>query len=303
MDNDTSQFSRSRALAAEVVFTALKLLTDAEGGLPVSRVAEGVEKHAKLDDWAKQRYEKTDKLRWWGILHFFSINCVKAGFLIKKKGSWYITPEGEKALKLGKAGLLKEAAKGYKKWKAEQQETEAHGEQDDSQDGEVELEPSVTVDQVEQQAIDGIRNHISKMNPYEFQDLVAALLRGMGYYTPFVAPKGKDGGVDILAYRDAFGIESPRIKVQVKHRGQSATVKEIRELIGILQRDGDVGIFVSTGAYTPDARSTARNAHVHVELIDLDNFISLWQEFFKKLSDEDKNLLPLVPVYFLAPTE
>ena len=42
----------------------------------------------------------------------------------------------------------------------------------------------------------------SKKNPYEFQDLVAALLRAMGYYTPFIAPKGKDGGVDIIAYRD-----------------------------------------------------------------------------------------------------
>jgi predicted Mrr-cat superfamily restriction endonuclease len=49
-------------------------------------------------------------------------------------------------------------------------------------------------------------------NAYEFQDLAAALLRGMGYYTPFVAPTGKDGGVDIIAYRDPLGTVSPRIK-------------------------------------------------------------------------------------------
>ena len=26
-----------------------------------------------------------------------------------------------------------------------------------------------------------------------------------GYYTPFVAPKGKDGGIDLIAYQDPLG--------------------------------------------------------------------------------------------------
>ncbi len=36
----------------------------------------------------------------------------------------------------------------------------------------------------------------------------------MGYHTPFISPKGKDGGIDIIAYQDALGINKPRIKVQ-----------------------------------------------------------------------------------------
>jgi len=32
--------------------------------------------------------------------------------------------------------------------------------------------------------------------------------------------------------------------------------------------------------------------------LDIDNFISLWQEFYSKLTDEDKILLPLHPIYF-----
>jgi restriction system protein len=36
-------------------------------------------------------------------------------------------------------------------------------------------------------------------------------------------------------------------------------------------------------------------------LIDLDRLIALWQEFYPKLTDEDKNRLPLVPIYFYAP--
>ncbi|SFM64324.1 restriction endonuclease [Nitrosomonas communis] len=123
----------------------------------------------------------------------------------------------------------------------------------------------------------------------------------MGYYTPFVAPKGKDGGIDVIAYRDPLGTVTPRIKVQIKHREETASVHEIRQLMGLLQKDGDVGIFVSSGGFTADAKTTARTSHVHVELIDLNRFITLWQEFYHKLGDEDKARLPLIPIFFYSP--
>jgi restriction system protein len=72
--------------------------------------------------------------------------------------------------------------------------------------------------------------------------------------------------------------------------------------MGLLQNDNDVGMFVSSAGFTSDAKTTARGSHVHVELIDLERFIALWQEFYLKLTDEDKALLPLVPIYFYAPS-
>src|SRR5208337_677241 len=110
---------------------------------------------------------------------------------------------------------------------------------------------------------------------------------------PFIAPKGKDGGVDIIAYKDPLGTSSPRIQVQIKHRESTASVQEVRQLMGLLQKEGDVGIFVSTGGFTADAKMAARSSHVHVELIDQNRFIDLWQTFYSKLSDQDKGLLPL----------
>jgi restriction system protein len=92
------------------------------------------------------------------------------------------------------------------------------------------------------------------------------------------------------------------LKVQIKHRDASASVQEVRQLMGLLQKDGDVGMFVSSSGFTPDAKAAARGSHVHVELIDLDRFIGLWQEFYQKLTDEDKALLPLAPIYFYAPS-
>ncbi len=72
--------------------------------------------------------------------------------------------------------------------------------------------------------------------------------------------------------------------------------------LGLLQKDGDVGIFISSSGFTSDSKTTARSSHVHVELIDLSRFIELWQEFYHKLSDEDKALLPLIPIYFYSPS-
>jgi restriction system protein len=294
------KLSRSRELASKVIFAALQILNEKGGQAPGREVLSEVEKRVTLDDWAKATYEKSGYIRWQSILHFFSIDCIKAGYLVKKKGVWYLTPEGENSLKLGEVALLNAATAAYREWRSEIQPNDVVEDQDESDEGQQGQE--ATIHEIEQLAIEGLKKQISHKNPYEFQELAAALLRGMGYYTPFVAPKGKDGGVDVIAYRDPLGTVTPRIKVQIKHREASATVQEIRQLMGLLQKDGDVGMFVSSGGFTPDAKTTARSSHVHVELVDQDRFITLWQEFYPKLADEDKALLPLMSIYFYAPT-
>jgi restriction system protein len=295
----TEKISRSRDLGIKLIFAAPQILKDNGGQLPGRDVLTAVERRVSLDDWAKATYEKSGYVRWQSILHFYSIPCIKAGYLVKKKGVWYLTPEGESALSLGDEGLFRAAHIAYRKWKEENTPADETEEQDVAVGGQQSEE--ATIHEIEQLAIDGLKKQIVAKNPYEFQDLVAVLLRGRGYYTPFVAPQGKDGGIDVIAYRDPLGTMSPRVKVQIKHRGSATAVQDIRQLMGLLHKDGDVGMFVSSGGFTPDAKSTARSSPVRVELIDLDRFIALWQEFFPKLSDEDKAALPLVPIFFYAP--
>lgn len=289
--------SKTLSLAIKTIFAAMTILKENGREMPMRELLNKVEQRVELDSYAKARYEKTGYVRWESILHFYSIDCIKAGYLLKKKGIWYLTPEGEEALKLGPVGFMQSARAGYRKWKVEQGTgTEVGPEAEE----ELEKGKGVTFEEIEQTAMEGLENFINSKNPYEFQDIVAALLRGMGYYTPFIAPKGKDGGLDVTAYRDPLGTESPRIQVQIKHRENPASVQEVRQLMGLLQKEGDVGIFVSSGGFTLDAKNAARGSHIHVELIDLPRFFSLWQEFYGKMSEEDKSLLPLRPIYFLA---
>ena len=130
--------------------------------------------------------------------------------------------------------------------------------------------------------------------------MVAALLRAMGYHTPFIAPKGKDGGIDIIAYVDPLGAQTPRIKVQVKHRPEASIgASDIRALLGIL-RTGDIALFVTSGSFSPDAKSTSTSSREFIRLIDGNDFIDMWQEYYDKMSDEDKNKLPLKRIAFLG---
>jgi restriction system protein len=302
--------SRSRQLASKVTYCALQILVEKGGEAAGRDVISEIEKRLTLDDWAKEVYEKSGYTRWKSILHFFTIDLIKSGFMVKNKGVWYVTTEGEAALKLGDVAMLDKATEGYYKWREANPKSDKKSvasvvddiDADDVADSVNEQAQEATIQQMEQLAIDGLRQQINSKNAYEFQDLVAALLRGMNYYTPFVAPKGKDGGIDVIAYQDPLGVKSPRIKVQIKHRDSTANVSEIRELMGLLQKEGDIGLFISTGGFTSDAKTTARSSHVHVELIDFDRFIALWQEFYEKLNDEDKDRLRLRPIYFYEPS-
>ena len=70
-------------------------------------------------------------------------------------------------------------------------------------------------EEVRGQAEELISDKIAHMDPFDFEELVAALLRSMGYFARRTE-QGPDRGVDVIAQSDALGLESPRIKVQVK---------------------------------------------------------------------------------------
>jgi restriction system protein len=305
MDKGLEKLAPSKRSAAKNIYTSFKILKDAGGELAGKQVIEKIRKLDELTDWEKEIYEKTGYVRWESILHFYTIDCIKAGFLRKNKGIWYLTEEGEKAITLGPVRLLETASQLYKHWAANNK-----GKQVNENEEVVELEENKTqtqkanLDLLEDQAIAGIKDFIRNKNPYEFQDMVASLLRAMGYHTPFVSPKGKDGGLDIVAYNDPLGATTPRLKVQVKHRPDaSIPVDDIRSLTGLLNKDGDVGLFITSGQFTSESIRTARESHRHIRLLDIDDFIDLWQEFYTKMTDEDKNRLPLQSIYFLGSNE
>ncbi|UUO00325.1 restriction endonuclease [Mycolicibacterium novocastrense] len=150
----------------------------------------------------------------------------------------------------------------------------------------------------EAKAIERIKDLISRLDWSEMQELVAGTLRAMGYKTQ-VSPAGSDLGRDILASRDGFGFESPRIIVEVKHRKEAMNSHAIRSLTGGRHLD-DRCLYVSTGGFTKDARYEADRSNVRVTLWTLDDLTKALIDNYENTDTKTKALISLRVVYVPA---
>ncbi len=122
------------------------------------------------------------------IIRFTTLRATKAQWMVKRDGTWYITEAGKDALvkyteSEGSASRfdacvpsLEEGSRcdrnNCKRWGGDRHRLgTARG-----------AEASFTLDDAKERARDSIRVRLKDLDPYEFQDMVAALLRGMGYY-------------------------------------------------------------------------------------------------------------------------
>jgi len=122
-------------------------------------------------------------------------------------------------------------------------------------------------------AFEFIKDNILKLDWEQMQELVAGILRAMGYKTRVASP-GPDRGVDIIASPDGLGLEQPRIRVEVKHRADSIGSQLLRSFLGGL-RQNDRGLYVSTGGFSREARYEAERSTIPVTLIDIDELADL----------------------------
>lgn len=289
----------TRKRTGELLRILFSLLLQTPDGMPASEALASVEKQVALTDYEKGTYGEGDR-RFEKIIRFATIDCVKAGWLVKNKGQWSITEDGKLAYEKYKdpEEFYREAVKLYARWKSSQP---IQGAEVDVGEEVPEKDITITYEKAEEQAWGEIEQYLKAMNPYEFQELVADLLKAMGYHIAWIAPPGKDGGLDILALTDPLGTRNPRIKVQVKRQESRVSVDGLRSFMAVLG-DDDVGLFVCTGGFTKDAQDEARTQEKRkITLIDLDRLFDLWVEHYDKLSNEARRRLPLKQIYFLSP--
>jgi restriction system protein len=296
----------TRQRSGELLRKLFEILLQAPEGLPARVALEKLAASVKLTEYEAGIYESTGTRRFEKIVRFATVDCVKAGWLLKNKGIWQVTEAGRKAYETftDPEAFHKEAARLYYLWRKGQKRkaapAEAIAHEDDEAAGK---STSITFEEAEEQAWEEIEIHIGGMDPYEFQQLVADLLKAMGYYPSWIAQPGKDGGLDIIAHPDPLGTRPPRIKVQVKRQQNSVTLDGLNAFLANVNEE-DAGLFVCTGGFTRDARDAARKQESRkITLIDLKRLVELWIEFYNKLDDLARERLPLTPIYFLTPDQ
>ena len=152
------------------------------------------------------------------------------------------------------------------------------------------------ISELEQNSRERIKDKFIHFSWEDMQNMVAAILRAMGFKTK-ISKKGSDRGKDIVASPDGLGLENPRIFVEVKHRDGSMGAPEIRSFIGGL-REGCKGIYVSTGGFTKEARYEAERSIIPLTLVDSDDLVDLIVEYYHNFVPEGRSLIPLKKIYW-----
>lgn len=181
--------SAARKRRGELVRAVFQVLLDTPDSLPAQEVLKRVEGICPPTPFEQQEYpNKPGVRRYPKTVRFSTIGATKAGWLVKANGRWSVSPLGKDAYAKfsDPMAFADEAARLYRAWKGAQ--PPAADEEDE--EGESEEVVSTTIEEAEESAWSGIREHVAKMPPYEFQNLVAGLLRAMNYHVAWIAPPG-----------------------------------------------------------------------------------------------------------------
>jgi len=292
----------TRQRTGELLRKLFEILKEYPEGLKASDALARLASSVQLTTYEAGSYESGNRFE--KIIRFATIDCVKAGWLVKQKGIWTLTTEGIAAYSQLKDpdAFYREATRLYNEWRRKSSKSdEARISVEEEDEGEA---TSITYEKAEELAWDEVEKYLKSMNPFDFQVLVADLLRGMGYFVSWISPPGKDLGVDIIAHPDPLGTQSPRLKVQVKRYTEGKVDRPTVQSFISTINDHDAGLFVCTSGFTKDAEDYARNQERRkIMLIDADGFFELWVQFYPKLDEGARQRLPITPIYFLTPNK
>ena len=159
-------------------------------------------------------------------------------------------------------------------------------------------ESDIDLEQIQK---DRIRSHIEEnFGGHALSRLVGELLKAEGFIVD-VSPPGRDGGIDVFAGSGPLGLDNPRLVVQVKSSPSPVDVKVVRELDGVLSRQGtDQGLLVAWGGVNRAARSEMRNQFFRVRVWHADDVIDAVFRNYDKLDKELQAELPLKRIWTLA---
>lgn len=122
---------------------------------------------------------------------------------------------------------------------------------------------------------------IRAMPPGDFESLIIHLLVKMGYglgkeEMAKALGGSSDGGIDGVINQDALGLDRVYIQAKRYKDGNTVGASQIRDFIGALNiRRANKGLFVTASTFTREAEESARNANLHVVLVDGDRLAGL----------------------------
>jgi restriction system protein len=154
----------TRRRTGELLQKLFEILLLEPEGLPAREALKRLAESVKMSDYEAGIYEAGGR-RFEKIVRFATVDCVKAGWLVKSKGTWSVSAAGEKAYQEfpDPEAFYKEAVRLYRQWKSTRQVvSEVTDSETSLDDTESEKAASITFEQAEEQAWSEIEQYLRR---------------------------------------------------------------------------------------------------------------------------------------------
>jgi restriction system protein len=126
-----------------------------------------------------------------------------------------------------------------------------------------------------QRVLEVLRN----LPPAGFERFCSRLLRESGFQEVTVTGKSGDGGIDGIGILQVNLLVSFKVLFQCKRYAGTVTPSQVRDFRGAMQGRADMGIILTTGSFTSDAKKEAtRDGVPPIELVDSDKLIDMLEK-------------------------
>ena len=123
-----SDMAPSKKVGCRMMTLAFDFLSKQDAPIRSASITEHIRNTAVLTAHELVRFEKTGYIRWESLLHFYSIDYVKAGFITKEKAGWSSTEKGRQFRQAnGPIAMFKQAGVLYREWKKGQTSKKGSG--------------------------------------------------------------------------------------------------------------------------------------------------------------------------------
>ncbi|WP_418647568.1 restriction endonuclease [Thauera butanivorans] len=176
------------------------------------------------------------------------------------RGVWSLTADGQKATKLDKEAVKRFVVAQDRKKKAKNMP-----------------EAKPTTEELGWE--DQLLGYVREMTPDGFERLCQRLLRESGFIQVEVTGRSGDGGIDGKGVVRVGGFLSFHVVFQCKRLKTAVRSSDIRDFRGAMIGRADKGLFITTGAFTKDARLEAhRDGAPPIDLIDGETLVQKLKE-------------------------
>lgn len=131
------------------------------------------------------------------------------------------------------------------------------------------------IEQHQQYVREQLRQRLSTMNPYAFEQLAGKLLEALDFSEVTTTKRSKDGGIDGYG-KLRMGIVEVKAAFQCKRWKGPVPRSEIDRFRGAIQGQFDQGIFITTSHFSPDAlEASTQPGSVPIVMLDIDKVLDL----------------------------